>query len=114
MTLRLQARPAFAADRSPLDCVMTGPKVTSWLVLSSAGGQDVVRMAVEVLAGAVVSHGGARVGVACCDLDVAQVDSRVKHRGHERVPEHLRVGAAYPRAAQEKMATLALRAKTGR
>ena len=34
----------------------------------------------EVLAGAVVAHGGAWVGVAGGDLDVAQVDSGVEHR----------------------------------
>ncbi len=57
-------------------------------------------MPVEVLAGAVVSHGGAGVGVACCDLDVAQVDPGVKHRGHERVPEHVQVGVAYRHGAK--------------
>jgi hypothetical protein len=51
-------------------------------------------VAVQVLAGAVVSHGGARVGMACGYLDVAQVDSRVKHCGNERVPQHMRVRAA--------------------
>ena len=40
------------------------------------GGEDVVGVAVEVLAGPVLAHGGARVGVAGGDLDIAQVDAR--------------------------------------
>ena len=39
------------------------------------GGEDVVRVAVEVLASPVVAHCGARVGVAGGDLDIAQVDA---------------------------------------
>jgi hypothetical protein len=34
------------------------------------GGEDVVRVAVEVLAGSVVAHRGARVGAAGGDLDI--------------------------------------------
>jgi hypothetical protein len=45
---------------------------------------------VEVLAGTVVAHSGAWVGVAGGDLHVAQTDARVEHGGHERVPEHVR------------------------
>ena len=37
------------------------------------GGEDLVGVAVEVLAGSVVAHGGARVAVADGDLYVAQV-----------------------------------------
>ena len=37
------------------------------------GGEDVVGVAVEVLAGPVVAHRGARVGVPSGDLDIAQV-----------------------------------------
>jgi hypothetical protein len=36
-----------------------------------------------------VPHGGAGVGVPCGDLDVAQVDAGVEHRGDEGVPEHV-------------------------
>jgi hypothetical protein len=56
-------------------------------------------VAVEVLACAVVAHGGARVGVPGSDLDVAQIHSGVEHRGHERVPQHVRVGAGDAHAA---------------
>ena len=38
---------------------------------SHVGGEDVVGVAVEVLAGSVVSHGGAWIGVPGGDLDVA-------------------------------------------
>jgi hypothetical protein len=48
-------------------------------------------VAVQVLAGSVVAHRGARVGVAGSDLDIAQVDARVEHGGDERVAEHVRV-----------------------
>ena len=48
-------------------------------------------MAVEVLAGAVVAHGGARVGMAGGDLDVAKVDSGVEHGGDEGVSQHVGV-----------------------
>jgi hypothetical protein len=55
------------------------------------GGEDVVRVAVEVVAGSVVAHGGARVGVAGGDLDGAQVDACVGHGGDEGVAEHVQV-----------------------
>jgi hypothetical protein len=42
---------------------------------------------VKGLAGSVVPHGGARTGVACGDLGVAQVDAGVEHGGDESVPE---------------------------
>jgi hypothetical protein len=48
-------------------------------------------VAVEVGAGAVVAHGGVGVGVAGGDLDVAEVDAGVEHRGDEGVPEHVRM-----------------------
>ena len=41
------------------------------------GGQDVVRVAVQVVAGPVIPHRGARVGVTGSDLHVAQVSARV-------------------------------------
>jgi hypothetical protein len=47
------------------------------------GGQDVVRVAVEVLTGPVVAQGGAWVGVAGGDLDVSQVHARIQHGGDE-------------------------------
>ena len=43
------------------------------------GGEDVVRVAVQVLAGSVVSHRRARVGVAGGDLDVPEVDAGIEH-----------------------------------
>src|SRR5665647_1875067 len=60
---------------------------------SHVGGEDVVGVAIEVLAGPVVLHGGAWVGVAGGDLHVAEVDSGVEHLGHEGVPEHVWVHA---------------------
>ena len=36
-------------------------------------------MVVEVLAGSVITHGRARVGVAGGDLDVAEIDPSVEH-----------------------------------
>ena len=47
-------------------------------------------MAVEVLAGAVVAHGGAWVGVAGGDLHVAEADAGVEHGGDESVAKHVR------------------------
>jgi hypothetical protein len=41
-------------------------------------------MTVQVLAGSVVSHRGARVGVASGDLDVPEVDAGIEHGRHER------------------------------
>ena len=43
------------------------------------GGEDVVGVAVEVLAGSVVAHGGAGVGVAGGDLDITQINSGIQH-----------------------------------
>ena len=48
-------------------------------------------MPVEVLSGAVIAHGGARVSVAARDLHVAQVDAGIEHGGDEGVPQHMRV-----------------------
>jgi hypothetical protein len=53
------------------------------------GGEDVVGVAVEVLAGTVVAHGGAGVGVAGGDLDVAEVDAGVEHGGDVGVSEQV-------------------------
>ncbi len=54
------------------------PTVASRQTRSGAGrhvrSQDVVRVAVEVLAGSVVPHGSPRVGVPSRDLYLAQVD----------------------------------------
>jgi len=55
------------------------------------GGEDVVRVAVQVLAGPVVSHGGARVRVTGGNLDVAEINAGIEHRGDERVAQHVRV-----------------------
>jgi hypothetical protein len=40
--------------------------------------------------------------VTCGDLDVAEVDSRVQHRGDERVPQHVRMGAADAHSADAR------------
>src|SRR5580698_9834432 len=40
-----------------------------------AGGQDVVRVAVQIVACPVIPHRGARVAVAGGNLDIAQVDA---------------------------------------
>ncbi len=56
-------------------------------------------MAVQVVSGAVVAHGGARVGVEGGDLDVAQVDAGVEHGGDEGVSQHVRVHPGQPDAS---------------
>jgi hypothetical protein len=43
-------------------------------------------VAIQVLAGAVVAHRGARVGVAGGDLDIAQVDACVTKLVESNVP----------------------------
>jgi hypothetical protein len=43
-------------------------------------------VAVEVLAGTVVSHGGTWIGVPGGDLDVAEIDAGVEHGGDVGVP----------------------------
>ena len=53
-------------------------------------------MTVEVLAGSVIAHRGARVGVAGGDLHVAQVYASVEHGCNERVPEHMGMKPADP------------------
>jgi hypothetical protein len=45
---------------------------------------------VEAGAGAVVTHGGSRVGVAGGVLDVAQWDAGVEGGGDERMPQGVR------------------------
>jgi hypothetical protein len=42
------------------------------------GGEDVVRVAIQVLTGPVVAHGGARVCVAGGDLDIPEVNTSVE------------------------------------
>ena len=58
-------------------------------------------MAVEVLAGKVVAHGGARVCVPGGDLHVAQAHASVEHGGYEHVPEHVRVHPRYARVTSD-------------
>ena len=55
----------------------------------------------------VVTHGGARVGVASGDLHVAQVDAGVEHGGDEGVPQHVRVHprGVYPTRRGEAVQT---------
>ncbi len=56
------------------------------------GGQDVVRVAVKVLAGPVGTHRGPRIGVAGSDLDVPQIQASIGGLGvgvAERVRDEL-------------------------
>src|SRR4051795_13228829 len=55
------------------------------------GGENAVGVSVEVLAGAVVAHGGPWVGVSGRDLNVTEVDAGVEHGGEEGAPQHVRV-----------------------
>jgi hypothetical protein len=48
-------------------------------------------MAIKVLAGPVVTHRGARVGVAGGDLDIPQVHARIEHGRDEGMAQHVRV-----------------------
>lgn len=48
-------------------------------------------MSVEVLAGSVVPHRGARVSMPGGDLHIPQVHACIEHRGDERVPQHVRM-----------------------
>src|SRR6266568_173804 len=54
-------------------------------------GQDVVGVAVEVVAGPVIPHRGTRVGVSGSDLHVAQVGAGVEHGRDVGMAEHVRV-----------------------
>jgi hypothetical protein len=49
-------------------------------------------VAVQVLPGPVVTHGGARIGVAGGDLDVPQIDTSIEHGRDEGMTKHMRVG----------------------
>ncbi|GAA3383325.1 hypothetical protein GCM10020369_08790 [Cryptosporangium minutisporangium] len=53
-------------------------------------------MPVEVLAGSVVAHRRSWIGVAGGELDVAEADAGVEHRGDEGVAEHVRVRPGHP------------------
>jgi hypothetical protein len=55
------------------------------------GGEDVVRVAVQVAAGPVVPHRGSRVSVAGGGLHVAQVGASVEHGRDVSVTEHVGV-----------------------
>ena len=55
------------------------------------GGEDIVRVPVEVLAGAVIPRGGAGIGVPGGDLE-EQVDPGIQHGCGESMAEHVRVG----------------------
>jgi hypothetical protein len=60
------------------------------------GGEDVVGMAVEVLAGPVIAHNRPLVCVAGRDLHVPQVHTGVEHGRDERMPEHMGMSPADP------------------
>jgi hypothetical protein len=55
-------------------------------------------VSVKVVAGPVVAHRCARVGVPGGDLDIAQVDACIEHGGHASVPKHVRVHPRQPDA----------------
>jgi hypothetical protein len=56
------------------------------------GCEDVVRVAIQVLAGTVVAHGGTRVRVACGDLNVAEVHAGIETGSdNEGMAEHVRM-----------------------
>src|ERR1022692_3503051 len=63
------------------------------------GGQDVVRMAVEVLARPVVAHRGPRIRMPGSDLDISQVHARIEHGRDVGVAEHVRVRPGDPHAS---------------
>lgn len=70
------------ARRCPTSLPLLGQPILtsrSSSIRSSSNGGSSTRSspAVEVLAGAVVAHGGGGVGVACGYLDVAEVDAGV-------------------------------------
>src|SRR6266487_1349253 len=74
----MRATPYFRQSRASR--WLAAVKATIWLgARCHVGGEDVVRVAVQVLAGPVIPHRGTRVGVAGGDLDVAQVHPRVEH-----------------------------------
>ena len=54
-------------------------------------GEDVVRVAVQVLPGPVIPHSRARVGVPGGDLDVPEVDASIETGRDEGMTEHMRV-----------------------
>jgi hypothetical protein len=76
--------------------------VTGDVAVSGAGGhiggEDVVGVPVEVLAGAVVAGGRAGIGVPGGDLDIAQVNASIEHGRDEGVPEHVGVWPGDPYA----------------
>src|SRR5713101_1319999 len=55
------------------------------------GGEDVVRVAVQVLAGPVIPHSRARIRVAGGDLNVPEAGAGIEHGRDESVAEHVRV-----------------------
>jgi hypothetical protein len=62
------------------------------------GGEDVVWVPVEVLAGPVIPHGGAGIGMPGGDLDIAQVNPSIQHGRHESMPEHMGMWPGDPHA----------------
>jgi hypothetical protein len=74
-------------------------RVACWRQLRSRGhegGEDVVAVPVEVLAGAVLAHGRAWVGVSDGDLDVAEADSSllfIAADHHTHAPPGIRLPA---------------------
>ena len=57
------------------------------VILRNERGDDVGGVPIERLSGSVVAHGGSRVGVTGCSLDVAEWDAGIDRRSDERVPE---------------------------
>jgi hypothetical protein len=57
-------------------------------------------MSAQVLAGAVVAHRGAWIGVAGGDLYVAKADAGVQHGRDEGVAQHVRVHPRHPNSGR--------------
>ena len=64
--------------------------IVGLLAAGEEGGDDVAGVAVEVVAGSVVSGGGSRVGVSGRDLHVSQRHPGVEGGGDEAVPQRMR------------------------
>jgi hypothetical protein len=54
-------------------------------------------VAVKVLTGSVVAHGGAWVGVSSGDLDVAEIDASIEHGGDVGVSKQMSAFTDFPR-----------------
>ena len=70
--------PASRQCRTSPVAHVTGDAATSG-ARGHVGGEDVIGVPVEVLAGPVIARGRAGIGVPGGDLDIAQVDPGIEH-----------------------------------